>query len=69
VIEGIGGGKIIGVIRADLVLVSLRDGHGQSMVKLAIMVPGGETYFLDDKMIGKPAQKWVRDGIKEQLKG
>jgi len=67
VIEGIGGGEILGVIKTQLVMVNLRDGHGQSMVKLAIVVPGGEIHFLEDKVIGKPAQSWVKRGIQDKL--
>ena len=66
-IEGVGGGEILGVAETKLVMVNLRDGHGQNMVKLAVVVPGGDIYFLDDKTVGKPAQAWVRKGILRKL--
>lgn len=65
--EGIGGGEILGVIELKPVMVKLRDGHGQEVTKLAIVVPGGEVYFINDTAIGKPAQKWVKAGVLKAL--
>lgn len=65
--EGIGGGEVLGVVELKTVMVKIRDGHGQEVTKLVVVVPGGDIYFLDDKAIGKPAQKWVRSGVLKAL--
>ncbi len=66
--ELLGGGEIIGVIETKTVMVRLRDGHGKEMVKLAIVVPGGEVYFLDESAVKvKQAQTWVKKGVLSKL--
>ena len=49
------------------VMIKLRDGHGKDMVKLAFVIPGGDVYFLEEKVIGKPAQQWVRNAVLKAL--
>jgi len=66
--EGLGGGEILGVVETKTVMVNLRDGHGKEMVKLAIVVPGGDVYFLDESAVKvKAAQSWVRNGVLKKL--
>ena len=61
--EGIGGGEVLGVAETKIVIVRLRDGHGQEMIKLAVVSPDGATNFFEDKVLGKPVQAWVKKGI------
>ena len=61
-------GKVLGVVETKTVLVNLRDGYGKEMVKLAVVVPGGEVYFLDEAAIKtKPAQAWVKTAVLQKL--
>lgn len=69
VIEGTNAGEINGVIELKTVLVKLRDGHGKEMVKMAIVIPGGEVYFIKDSAIDLQAQTWVKKGILAKLGG
>lgn len=66
---GIGGGEVIGVIKLDAVLVRYRDGRGQEKVRIALNVPGGELYFLNDNAIGKASTSWVKKGVEAKLGG
>jgi hypothetical protein len=65
--EGVGGGEVLGVVEVKHVMIKLRDGHGKDMVKLAFVIPGGDVYFLEEKVIGKPAQQWVRNAVLKAL--
>jgi hypothetical protein len=65
--ENVGGAEVIGVVELRAIMVKLRDGNGVEMVKMGFQVPGGEVYFLDEKIISKPAQTWVKNGIVKKL--
>lgn len=66
--DGIGGGELHGVVEVKQVLAKFRDGHGREMVRLAIVVPGGEVYFLDDRAMNtKPAQSWLKNAILKKM--
>ena len=67
VIDGVGGGEVLGVAEIKTVMVKYRDGHGVEATKLAIVVAGGELYFLDDKAIGKQAQTWLKNEVFTRL--
>lgn len=65
---GLGVGEVIGVVEVKQVMIKLRDGHGREMTKLALVVPGGEIYFLDDRTVNtKPAQGWVKSAVISKL--
>ena len=63
----VGGGEILGVVEIKPVMVKLRDGHGKEMVKIGLVIPGGDLYFIDEKTISKQAQSWVRNGVLKKL--
>jgi hypothetical protein len=68
--EGIGGGEVQGVTELKTVIVKLRDGHGQEMVKIGLVVPEGDLYWLDERATNlRPAQAWVRRQVKRLLGG
>lgn len=67
--EGLGGGEVLGVMEVKTVLVRFRDGHGREETKLAVIIPGGETYFFGRGSVDdRPAQTWLKEGINRKLK-
>lgn len=65
-VEGPAGSEILGVTEVRAALVKLRDGYGKEQVKLAIVIPGGDVLYLDDKSM-KKATSWAASGIKQRL--
>lgn len=62
------GGEVLGVAELKPVMVKLRDGYGEEMVKIALIAPDGAVYFTDeDAMKIKPAQQWVKNAVLEKL--
>jgi hypothetical protein len=67
--EGLGGGKVKGVLPVKTVLVSYQDGHGKVETKLAVIIPGGEVYFFGREALDlRPAQKWLKKEVVELTK-
>jgi hypothetical protein len=64
--ENVGGADILGVVEIKPVMVKMRDGHGVEMVKMGFLVPGGEVYFLEEKVV-KQAQNWVKKGVLKKV--
>ena len=66
--EGVGGGEVLGALEVRTILVHFKDGHGQEATKLAIVIPGGDTYFLDKNAIDlRPVQRWLRDAMLKKV--
>ena len=66
--ESLAGGEVLGVLEITPVLVNYRDGHGQTETKIALVIPGGEVYFLTkDGVDHRPAQTWVKKAISKKL--
>lgn len=62
--EGLGGGKVMGVLKVEMLLVKYIDGHGEEATKLGIRIPGGDLYFLTrDAVDTRPAQTWLRAAV------
>lgn len=58
-------GKVLGAMEVKMVLVKYKDGlNNKEETRLAIMIPGGEIYFFDNKAVDmRPAQKWLKDAV------
>lgn len=67
VVEGLNGGEVQGVVEVKTVLVKYRDGHGQEATRLAVIIPGGEMYFLSDNVASKQAQSWLKTAVLRRL--
>jgi hypothetical protein len=50
------------LIDVPVFLAKYRDGHDQEAVRLGVVV-GGEVRFLEEKMLSKPAQTWLKNDI------
>lgn len=62
------GGKVLGVLPVTTAIVKYKDGHGQEATQLAIVIPGGEVYFLTKDAIDlRPAQEWMKKSINKML--
>jgi hypothetical protein len=66
--ESLAGGEVLGVMEITPVLVNYRDGHGQTETRVALVIPGGEVYFLTkDGVDHRPAQTWLKKGIVSKI--
>lgn len=66
--DGLGGGKVEGVLAVTTALVKYTDGHGKTETKLAVVIPGGEVYFLSNNSIDmRPAQTWLKEGVQRMV--
>ena len=66
--EGLGGGEVQAVLELKTVLVKYKDGHGEEATRLAIVIPGGEVYFLSKNSVDlRPAQTWLRNGVASKM--
>lgn len=63
-----GSGEVLGVLEIRPVIIKLRDGYGKDQVRIALVVPGGEVYYLDDAALRRnSAQAWVKKGVLDAL--
>lgn len=67
--EDLSGGRVLGALPVSLVLVKYVDGqHGKEIARLAVVIPGGEVYFLNNNTIDmRPAQQWLKAGVQARL--
>lgn len=67
--EDLSGGRVLGAIPVSLVLVKYVDGqHGKEVARLAVAIPGGEIYFLNNNSLDmRPAQQWLKSGVQARL--
>ena len=43
-------------------LARFTDGHGEEHIKVGFVL-GDDVRFLDDKVLGKPSQQWLKDDV------
>lgn len=64
-------GEVLGIVELKTVMAKIRDGSGKTLVKIALVVPDGEVYILDDGLDGnvrmKASQAWVKSQILKKL--
>lgn len=67
--EGLSGGELLGTpIPVKTVLLKFRDGHGKEQTKLAIVIPGGEIYFMGKEAVDlRPAQQWLKAAVLKSM--
>lgn len=62
------GKAVLRVTEAKIIIIEFLDPeNGKPIVKLASRFPDGSLYFLDNKAIGKPAQKWFSEEVTQKI--
>lgn len=67
--EDLSGGRVLGVLPVNTALVRYIDGtNGREVVRVAVVIPGGEVYFLNNNSIDmRPAQQWLKAAVHARL--
>jgi hypothetical protein len=62
------GPRVLRVAELKLAMVEYVDNNNpQPVIKPIALGPDGTVYFLDEKIVGKTAQKWFTDGVKKKM--
>jgi hypothetical protein len=67
-VEDRGSKAVHQVAELKLVAIEFTDGHGVRTTRTAVVGPGDQVFFLEDKMVGKQAQTWLTIAVLEKLK-
>jgi hypothetical protein len=67
--EDLSGARVLGIKEIKTAIVKMRDGFGKEMIKIVLVIPGGEIYYLNENAVSlRPAQAWAKRDIMAALK-